>query len=671
MAKAVALPPFDRRIDADGIAYRHVRVAFDRPRRRAEITIYGPAQVPTGLAEVHAEAAAFWPLAMARELDDAILHLRCNEPGLGIIVFRSEGDRDAVIAADTLLEQQASDWFVREARLLLRRVFKRVDVTSRSLFTLIEPGSCFAGFLAELVFAADRSLMFAGSRARDNRAAPMLSLGAANFAAYPMGNGLSRLATRFLGEPGSLDRAEAALGEPLLAEAAAALGLVTASYDDVDWDEEVRLMLEERASFSPDALTGLEANLRFAGPETMETKIFGRLSAWQNWIFQRPGAAGEEGALKRYGTGQRPHFDPEAGLGRGNRRTQMPDATAVDYDGLIPNNVGLSADPRLRRALESWHPRYARLVDGRAAPRGSSRPTSICAPQSASSPRAGPSSAMCGCPTIAGASSWRRRSQGRTIGFGAHKGEPAWQEVPGEYRAMLRRLVVVQGDTEPASVEQQRHLGATAPSLYDLRNLFQVNVEEARHLWAMVYLLQKYFGRDGREEAEDLLRRSLGRPRQPAPAGRLQRGDARLAGVFHVHLLHRPRRQDAAACAGAIGLRSAVAHLPLHADRGSAPHVRRPVRGRPHHRAHLRGDARRRHRRPARHRAGAGARRHRPADLAEARQSAFLADPRPVRQRNQSPMPQTPSTPASRAAISKTRSTTTTCSPARPTRCCA
>jgi benzoyl-CoA-dihydrodiol lyase len=310
-AKGIALPPLERRVADDAIAYRYVRVELDRVGRRATITIFGPGRVPNDLARIHAEAADFWPLAMARELDDAILHLRFNEPELGIIVIRSEGDPAAVIAADTLLEEHTGDWLVREVRLLLRRVFKRIDVTSRSLFALIEPGSCFAGFLAELVFAADRSFMFLGTRAGDNRGAATLSLSRLNFGACPMGNGLSRLATRFVGEPDSMERARNSIGEMLSAADAEALGLVTASYDEVDWDEEVRLMLEERASFSPDALTGLEANLRFAGPETMETKIFARLSAWQNWIFQRPNATGEAGALKRYGTGQRPNFDPQ------------------------------------------------------------------------------------------------------------------------------------------------------------------------------------------------------------------------------------------------------------------------------------------------------------------------------------------------------------------------
>jgi benzoyl-CoA-dihydrodiol lyase len=307
----VTLPPLDRTSAEDGIAYRHVRVAFDRAARRATVTVLGPPRLPADLAGIRAEGALFWPLAMARELDDAILHLRFNEPELGLVVFRSEGDPASVITVDRLLERHADDWFVRETSLLLRRVFKRIDVTARSLIALIEPDSCFAGFLAELVFASDRAFMFAGTREGGNSAAAMLVLSRGNFGSYPMGNGLGRLQTRFLGETDSLTRAEGRIGEGLTAEDAEELGLVSASWDEVDWDEEIRLVLEERASFSPDALTGLEANLRVVGPETMETKIFGRLSAWQNWIFQRPNAVGGEGALKRYGTGQRPRFDPE------------------------------------------------------------------------------------------------------------------------------------------------------------------------------------------------------------------------------------------------------------------------------------------------------------------------------------------------------------------------
>jgi benzoyl-CoA-dihydrodiol lyase len=309
-AKGIALTPLDRRVSDAAIEYPNLRVELDRERRQATLTLRGPEHVITGESMHHA-GAEFWPLALARELDDAILHLRCNEPELGILVFRSEGDRDKVLSADLLLDNRDADWLLREIRLYWKRVLKRIDLTSRSLFTLVEPGSCFAGFLAELVFAADRAFMFAGIRAADNRPAASLVLAGLNFGGLWMSNGLTRLETRFLGEAESLERAREAIYEPLDAARAEDLGLVTAAYDEVDWDEEVRLVLEERASFSPDALTGLEANLRFAGPETMETRIFGRLSAWQNWIFQRPNAAGDQGALKRYGSGRRANFDPE------------------------------------------------------------------------------------------------------------------------------------------------------------------------------------------------------------------------------------------------------------------------------------------------------------------------------------------------------------------------
>jgi benzoyl-CoA-dihydrodiol lyase len=300
-AKGIAFTPLQREISVDGVVYSHVRMRFDRAGRRADLTVRGPGRV-TGLN---------WSLLLARELDDAILHLRLNEPTLGLIVLRSEGDPLAVLAVDELLEAQKDDWLVREIRLFWKRVLKRIDMTSRSLITLIEPGSCFAGTLAELMFAADRSAMFAGTRPGDNSGPAQVHLSPLNFGAYPMGNGLTRLATRFLGEPDSFAHARERVTEPLAAEDAEELGLVTAAYDETDWDDEVRLMLEERASFSPDALTAMEANLRFAGPETMETRIFGRLTAWQNWVFQRPSAVGEEGSLKRYGSGLRPNYDTE------------------------------------------------------------------------------------------------------------------------------------------------------------------------------------------------------------------------------------------------------------------------------------------------------------------------------------------------------------------------
>jgi benzoyl-CoA-dihydrodiol lyase len=248
-------------------------------------------------------------LQIARELDDAILHIRLNELGVAAIVFKSSGDPAQVLAYDAFLETNKEHWLAHEIRHLWKRVLKRTDLTSRSLVTLIEPGSCFAGTLAELVFASDRSYMLIGTREGDNKPPAVVALSEANFGPYPMCNGLTRLGSRFLASPAAVDAAKAAHGQMLDAEAAQRLGLVTFALDDIDWDDEVRVFLEERASFSPDALTGMEANLRFAGPETMESKIFARLTAWQNWIFQRPNAIGEEGALKRYGTGQKPVFD--------------------------------------------------------------------------------------------------------------------------------------------------------------------------------------------------------------------------------------------------------------------------------------------------------------------------------------------------------------------------
>jgi benzoyl-CoA-dihydrodiol lyase len=228
---------------------------------------------------------------------------------MGLWVLRTQGNADSVLAYDALLETNPQNWFLRETRHYLKRCFKRLDVTSRSLIALIEPGSCFAGTLAELAFAADRSAIFKGEREGDNKPLAAITLGAANFGFYPMGNALTRLQTRFLGEPATLDATAAHIGQSLDATASEKLGLVTFVYDDMDWDDEVRIMLEERASFSPDSLTGMEANLRFPGPETMETRIFGRLTAWQNWIFQRPNAVGAEGALKRYGSGVQPVYD--------------------------------------------------------------------------------------------------------------------------------------------------------------------------------------------------------------------------------------------------------------------------------------------------------------------------------------------------------------------------
>jgi benzoyl-CoA-dihydrodiol lyase len=311
-AKGIQLAPIARQIDADAVSYSSLKIDIDRNTRRATLTILGPtAAPPVSVEAMHEQGAQFWPLRLARELDDAILHLRLNEPEIGVLIFKSQGDPAQVLAFDAFLDANKGNWLAREVLHYWKRVLKRVDVTSRSLVALIEPGSCFAGTLAELVFACDRSFMLSGGLPGDNKSPAAITLSALNFGAYPMSNDLTRLATRFIGEPASVDKAKAETGKPLEAEDCENLGLVTAALDHIDWDDEVRIFLEERASFSADGLTGMEANLRFAGPETMETKIFGRLTAWQNWIFQRPNAAGAEGALKRYGSGMKANFNPE------------------------------------------------------------------------------------------------------------------------------------------------------------------------------------------------------------------------------------------------------------------------------------------------------------------------------------------------------------------------
>jgi benzoyl-CoA-dihydrodiol lyase len=308
--EGIKLTPLQRTVDAAALRYGLVTVEIDRAARIATIDIAAPETgAPADAAQMLSQGSAFWPLQVARELDDAILHLRINETGIAMLVFKSHGDPATVLAYDAFLEAHREHWLVNEIRHYWKRVLKRIDVTSRTLVTLVEPGSCFAGTLAELVFAADRSYMLVGQRQGDNRPPPALHLSALNFGAYPMSHGLTRLQSRFQAEPGDVEAAQARAGEALDAETAEELGLVTFALDDIDWDDEVRVFFEERTSFSPDSLTGMEANLRFVGPETMESKIFARLTAWQNWIFQRPNAVGDEGALKRYGTGVKAQFD--------------------------------------------------------------------------------------------------------------------------------------------------------------------------------------------------------------------------------------------------------------------------------------------------------------------------------------------------------------------------
>ncbi|HEX6221004.1 MAG TPA: 2,3-epoxybenzoyl-CoA dihydrolase [Acidimicrobiia bacterium] len=309
-AEGVALTPLDRVIEDDTITYSHVTVDLDRKERTASITLQGPSESPpVDGDEAATEGAGFWPLVLARELDDAILHLRVNELEIGVVLIHSEGDLGLVLAYDTFLLSQGDHWFVREVLLYWGRLLRRVDLTSRTVMALVEPGSSFGGFLAELVLSADRTYMLLGERFDGEGDVASLAFTQSNRFAFPMSNGLSRIETRFWGAPEDLEKAQAVIGEKLDAGAAVEAGLVTDAFDDLDWDDELRIIVEERSAFSADGLTGMEANLRFPGPETMETKIFGRLTAWQNWVFQRPNASGEAGALQRYGTGIRPEYD--------------------------------------------------------------------------------------------------------------------------------------------------------------------------------------------------------------------------------------------------------------------------------------------------------------------------------------------------------------------------
>jgi benzoyl-CoA-dihydrodiol lyase len=309
----IDFPPLERQIGENQIDYGLVNCTIDRTLRAAHITVRAPASAPpSDLATIYNEGAAYWPLAMARELEDLILHLRFNESEIGTWLMRTEGAAEFVTAVDTALAAHANDWLIREITLYIKRTLKRLDLSARSIFALIEPGSCFTGTLLELALAADRSYMLDGAFEDDNRAPATICMSAtANNGLYPMANGLSRLHSRFNGDNMALAAAEEVIGDELDGLEAEELGLVTFAPDDIDWEDETRIAIEQRAAFSPDALTGMEASLRFAGPETMESKIFSRLSAWQNWIFQRPNAVGAEGTLKLYGSGKRPQFDKE------------------------------------------------------------------------------------------------------------------------------------------------------------------------------------------------------------------------------------------------------------------------------------------------------------------------------------------------------------------------
>lgn len=307
-ARGITLTPLNRSIEADALRYQYVSVEIDRSKRTASLTVRGPSGAqPSTPDEIVAAGAAWYPLQLARELDDAILEMRTNEPEIGTWLIKTQGDAAAVLAVDETMARHASHWLVRETVGALRRAFSRLDVSSRSLFALVETGSCFAGTLLELALACDRIYHLA--LPDDEAGAPKITVGDANFGSYPMATVQTRLARRFYGDRDQLGAVKAAIGRPLDADAAAALGLNTAAPDDIDWADEVRIAVEERVAMSPDALTGLEANLRFNGVETMATRIFGRLTAWQNWIFQRPNAVGDKGALKVYGTGEKSAFD--------------------------------------------------------------------------------------------------------------------------------------------------------------------------------------------------------------------------------------------------------------------------------------------------------------------------------------------------------------------------
>ncbi|RLA04787.1 MAG: benzoyl-CoA-dihydrodiol lyase [Gammaproteobacteria bacterium] len=310
-ATGIKLSALNRTIDENNISYDYVNIKIDRTLRLATIVLRAPENMPSSLTveEAEKQGCEFWSLAACRQLDDGILHLRLNEPEIGTLVFKTEGNSDVVEAYDSFVTNNGNHWLIREIQLYWRRALKRIDLTSRTTFAFIEPGSCFVGVLAELLFSVDRSYMLEEQFDDDDRPAPSIRLTDANFGNYIMSNGISRLETRFLGEPETLDSCKAELGNDLDAEACDELQLITYMLDNLDWEDELRILLEERASFSPDCLTGMEANLRFAGPETMETKIFGRLTAWQNWIFQRPNAVGEKGALQLYGTGVRADYD--------------------------------------------------------------------------------------------------------------------------------------------------------------------------------------------------------------------------------------------------------------------------------------------------------------------------------------------------------------------------
>ncbi len=508
--RGCALTPLGKRRTDTAVAYRHVQAELDRDAGVVHVLVRGPEDdPPADIGGVHEQGADFWTLAMTRELDDLVLDLRTNELELGTWVVRTSGDPERVLAHDRLLVDHGDDWLANEIVLYLKRTLKRLDVTSRSLVALAEPGSCFAGSLLELALACDRTYQLDGTfeDAADDLEAAALVVGDANLGPLPMGNGLTRLQSRFFGDHDARAAVEKRAGERLLAADALALGLVT---------------------FAPGRpRLGRRDPPRAGGAGRLQPRRADR--ARGQLPFRRARDGRDEDLRPPVGLAELDLQPPERRRTRrraGEVRHRPPrrlrqeagvTVTGIDFASQIPNNVGLSDDRRLQRALESWLPNF--LQWWRDV--GPAVPTKDVYVRTA---------------VNVGTEGWahfdhvplERYRWGiilaepkpdRRIGFGVHRGEPAWQQVPGEYRPVLRRLIVVQGDTEPASVEQQRYLGRTAPSIYDLRNLFQVNVEEARHLWAMVYLLHAHFGRDGREEAEQLLERRSGSPDAPRILG--------------------------------------------------------------------------------------------------------------------------------------------------------
>ncbi len=482
----------DRPDDAEGVELR--------PARRHRFVVASSEATTSRRSRSGRSVSLEESLEACRELDDTILDLRFNDPDLGTWVLRTEGAASDVLASGRG-DSSGDDWLRTRGPLVLETDAQAPRQSARTLIALVTPGSCFAGTLAELALAADRTLMLdddetvVAAHRRERRLVP---------------DGQRPLAARdpVLGSTTTPSPTSARCSaRQLTADEAFDAGLVTSAPDDLDWDDEVRILLEERASFSPDALTGMEANLRFPGPETMETKIFARLTAWQNWIFQRPNAVGPEGALQRYGTGASSDIRPESAWDDDRRpRHEDPEQRRlVRRPSAATRSRGLAAE--VHRVVAISRP-------GRAPGDDVFLRTAISVDQEGWA-----NFDYVRMPDYRWGIFLADAEPDRRIAFGDRKGEPVWHDVPGEHRGELRRLLVVQGDTEPASVEQQRHLCRTAPSLYDMRNLFQVNVEEGRHLWAMVYLLHRYFGRDGRDEADELLERHSGDPDNPRILG--------------------------------------------------------------------------------------------------------------------------------------------------------